>query len=93
MRIGGRPVTGPDRSCGVVFQHHALMPWYTVRANVAARPAADRVFPRRARAIADEHLRMVGLADSGDAYPHQLSGGMAQRVGIARALANDPTCC
>jgi ABC-type nitrate/sulfonate/bicarbonate transport system ATPase subunit len=87
---GGEPVTGPDSRRGVVFQHHALMPWYTVRRNVALGLRLRGVARGERAAIADHHLQMVGLGDSADLYPHQLSGGMAQRVGIARVFANDP---
>jgi NitT/TauT family transport system ATP-binding protein len=80
----GTPLTA------MVFQEHALLPWRTVLGNVAFG-LENRGVPRAAReARAREMLAMVGLATFAQHYPHQLSGGMKQRVGIARALANDP---
>ncbi len=79
----GRPKTA------MVFQEHALFPWLSVRENVMFGPRNRKVPKREAAAIADEQLGRLGLARFGDFYPHQLSGGMKQRVGIARALAQD----
>jgi NitT/TauT family transport system ATP-binding protein len=80
----GTPLTA------MVFQEHALLPWRTVLANVAFGPE-NRGVPRAERqARAREMLALVGLTRFAEHYPHQLSGGMKQRVGIARALANDP---
>src|SRR5262245_61934700 len=77
---------GPDR--GVVFQNHSLLPWLTCFQNVHL--AVERVFADRRRERSHEALELVGLSHAEDKYPHQISGGMKQRVGIARALAIEP---
>ena len=88
----GRPVVGPGTDRGIVFQSYSLMPWLTVRGNVAL--AVDRVFagePAAARAARVAHyVKMVGLSAAIDKLPAQLSGGMRQRVAVARALAGEP---
>ncbi|WP_423820685.1 ABC transporter ATP-binding protein [Salinisphaera sp. SPP-AMP-43] len=90
VSVDGEPVVGPGLDRGVVFQSYTLLPWKTVRQNVAFALAAAG-YPRgQRRRIADEHLALVGLADSADAWPAQLSGGMKQRVAIARALSYKP---
>jgi ABC-type nitrate/sulfonate/bicarbonate transport system ATPase subunit len=81
---------GPNRDLGMAFQQPGLFPWMTVRQNVAIGLKTRGVDRREARRIADEFLETVGLADFCHAYPNELSGGMAQRVGIARALALRP---
>jgi len=88
--VNGRRVTRPDAQRGVVFQQGALFNWSSVRDNVAFGPRCLGRSKVEARDIADHWLGMVGLADFGHRYPYELSGGMQQRVGIARALANDP---
>lgn len=88
ITINGELIDGPSSKRGVVFQQHALFPWYTVKANIAF--GLDVQGRKDANDIADKYIDMIGLNDYAQAYPSQLSGGMAQRVGIARALANDP---
>jgi NitT/TauT family transport system ATP-binding protein len=89
-RVDGAQVLGPGPDRGMVFQQYSLFPWKTVRDNVAFGPYATGAGRAQAGKIADELLEMVGLARFADRYPAELSGGMQQRVGIARALANKP---
>jgi len=88
--LDGRPVTGPGLDRGIVFQQYALLPWRTARANIEFGLEAEGLPARTRREVADHHLELVGLAGFGDRYPHELSGGMKQRVAIARSLAFDP---
>jgi nitrate/nitrite transport system ATP-binding protein len=87
-----REVAGPSLERGVVFQGHALMPWLSVRSNIAF--AVRSKWPQWNRSQVDEHVEryvaMVGLSAANDKKPAQLSGGMKQRVGIARAFAIQP---
>lgn len=85
--VYGKPVAGASRKTGFIFQDHRLLPWLTVEDNI--KLALDRQTPNQ-DAIVKENLELVQLKDFGEKYPHQLSGGMAQRVSIARALANKP---
>ncbi|WP_342133226.1 ABC transporter ATP-binding protein [Hydrogenophaga sp. OTU3427] len=89
LRQDGADITEPDPSRIVVFQDPTLFPWRTVRDNVALGLQARGLLKSHAHRV-DEALRLVGLQDFGKAYPHQLSGGMAQRAALARALVNDP---
>jgi NitT/TauT family transport system ATP-binding protein len=88
--VDGSPVTAPDPSRALVFQDPTLLPWRTVRGNVAIGPQARRAHAR-SKARIEDALALVGLTDFADAWPAQLSGGMAQRAALARALVNDPS--
>jgi ABC-type nitrate/sulfonate/bicarbonate transport system ATPase subunit len=87
--VSGRPIQGPGSDRGMVFQDYALFPWLTARENIAFGPRQKGLAQDRIRSIADEYLDMIGLTRFADRFPYQLSGGMKQRVAIARVLAND----
>ncbi len=89
VKMWGLKVDGPGPSRGMVFQDYGLFPWLTVRGNIAFGPKARNLPRGQVEKTADRFMEMVGLTQFADAYPHQLSGGMKQRVAIARVLAND----
>ncbi|HEX5356374.1 MAG TPA: ABC transporter ATP-binding protein [Aquabacterium sp.] len=88
--LDGKPVNGPGRDRGMVFQGYTLFPWLTVKKNVMFGLEMNDAGRNEAESQARQWLELVGLSKFADAYPHQLSGGMKQRVAIARALANQP---
>jgi ABC-type nitrate/sulfonate/bicarbonate transport system ATPase subunit len=91
VRIGGKVVTAPSLDRGFVFQHFNLLPWRTVRGNIEFGLENLKVKKKERQARAEEVLKLVDLEGFDSYYPGQLSGGMQQRVGLARALAVDPS--
>ena len=88
--LDGTPITGPGLDRGIVFQQYALLPWRSARRNIEFGLEAKGVPRADRRERAEHYLELVGLAGFADRYPHELSGGMKQRVAIARSLAYDP---
>ena len=88
--LKGQRVTGVEPRCGMIFQEYALFPWLTVRSNVEFGMSLRGTDKAERRRVTDEYLKLVSLESFADAYPSELSGGMRQRVAIARVLANDP---
>ena len=91
VRVGGRIVDGIAKGISFVFQADALLPWKTVLGNVALGPKFRGVRKRDAEARARDWIRRVGLSGFEDHHPHQLSGGMRKRAGLAAALTNVPS--
>lgn len=90
LRVDGEAVSGPGPDRGMVFQHHSLLPWRSAIDNVAFGLKMSGVGRRERQERAEEFLHLVGLRGFSDRYPAQLSGGMQQRVEIARVLINNP---
>ena len=91
IRVGGEPIGGPSLDRGIVFQEHRLFPWLSQRDNVGLGLENSTLTATEKAKAVREHIELVGLGGFEDAYPHQLSGGMAQRAAIARALVNRPS--
>ena len=90
VTLNGEPVRGPGPDRSMVFQTYSLFPWRSVLSNVAMGPKFKGVPKAERLSIAQKYIELVGLKGFERSYPHQLSGGMKQRVGIARAYANAP---
>jgi NitT/TauT family transport system ATP-binding protein len=90
VRLGGKTITQPSVERGMVFQEHTLFPWKTVWGNIALAPRMKGLSKEQVRHTVNRLVALVGLNGFEKAYPYELSGGMAQRVGLARLLAADP---
>jgi taurine transport system ATP-binding protein len=90
VRLGGDMITGPGEERGMVFQQGALFEWLTVEQNISFGPRMKKADKQETKAKVNELLYTVGLAGFGDKQVYELSGGMQQRVALARCLANDP---
>jgi NitT/TauT family transport system ATP-binding protein len=90
LQLRGKPITGPGRDRGIVFQRYSLFPWLTVRGNIGYGLDEQGVARSERDRIVDEHVRLVHLEGFEDRYPRELSGGMQQRVALAQTLACQP---
>jgi sulfonate transport system ATP-binding protein len=88
--INGEPIAGTSLSRGIVFQDHRLLPWLTLKQNIGLSLENSGWSAAEKASAIDEHIALVGLTGFEQAYPHQLSGGMAQRAAIARGLVSRP---
>lgn len=88
--LDGRKIKGVNKECGFVFQEYALFPWRTVKENIEFGPQVKGKTKEECERISKHYIDLVGLTGFENHYPDELSGGMKQRVGIARAYANDP---
>src|ERR1700745_1748620 len=90
VSMHGKQVTGPGSERAMVFQEFGLLPWRTVQHNIELGRELKRAAAAKRRSVAERLVSLVGLGGFENHYPHELSGGMKQRVGLARALATDP---
>jgi len=91
VKIGDTVIDRPNQKLGMIFQDYSLYPWRTVNENIAFGLELHGVPKERQDAIVKKYITLAGLAEFGKSYPHELSGGMRQRVAVVRALAVEPT--